>query len=138
MFRKYIINRKLRKILISTHFCPQLKNFPFTFLKEDSRRFEMKVVNSSKNSNISPGLLLFYSKPKNVPVSVVIRNICIISRYLLECSGSTFYNEFITGTRDLNSPRPPNSKVPPDPQKFWYVAEVDKMTKVLDDGRENG
>ena len=35
---------------------------------------------------------------------------------------------------------PPNSKVPPpsQPRKFWYVPEVYKMTKVLEDGRENG
>ena len=40
--------------------------------------------------------------------------------------------------------QPPKSKVPipnpipPQPPKFWNVAEVHKMTKVLEDGRENG
>ena len=39
--------------------------------------------------------------------------------------------------RDLYSP--PNSKVPPPPKKKdLYVPEVYKMTKVLEDWRENG
>ena len=43
------------------------------------------------------------------------------------------------------NPDPPNSKVPPSLEQdypldtqFWNVAEVHKMTKVLEDGKENG
>ena len=49
----------------------------------------------------------------------------------------------------LKLPRPPpNARLPltqarlnypsNQPQKFWYVPEMCKMTKVLEDGRENG
>ena len=59
--------------------------------------------------------------------------------------------EISTSIRDLYSPPqpPPKSKVientpqspgelpPNQPQKFFAVPEVQKMTKVLEDGREN-
>ena len=47
----------------------------------------------------------------------------------------------------LYSPRPPQTPAypqarrnypPNQPQKFWYVPEVYKMKKVLEDGKENG
>ena len=37
-----------------------------------------------------------------------------------------------------STPPSPEQDDPPDPPKFWYVAEVYKMTKFLEDGRENG
>ena len=49
-------------------------------------------------------------------------------------------------SRGLYSPPTPHSRddpqawinATPDPQKFLYVPGVYKMTKVLEDGRENG
>ena len=44
--------------------------------------------------------------------------------------------------KKIKLPPPPNpggTTPPPNkPQKFWYVPKVHKMTKVLQDGRENG
>ena len=61
------------------------------------------------------------------------------------CSIPYKYLKILVFQRFIQPPNPPKSKVPPNPEqhhpqptpKLWYVAEVLKMTKVLEDGREN-